>query len=248
MPQSSTRRTFRARLSRFLIDVQALFTRRRVHAHGVLFQYFPHQTPAEELVNALLHGVAALASLAGGAWLVQHAARQGGPFMVMGCAAYAISLTAVFTMSTLSHWLDPPRLRGLFRTLDQAAIYLLIAGSCTPHIIRFLFPAGWHWMLAAVWGVALVCAWNKLRGDRVNSISVVSYVLLGWFPMLAVQPLLTAMPAGCLTLVIASGAGYMLGVVFLVWDERVRYFHALWHLFVVAASACNFAAIAIYVV
>jgi hemolysin III len=115
-------------------------------------------------------------------------------------------------------------------------------------MIRFLLPSGWDWMLPVLWGLALLCAWEKLRGSRVNSISVVSYVLLGWFPILAARPLLSAMPAGCLALVVAAGAGYMLGVLFLVWDERCRYFHAVWHLFVIAASACNFAGIAIYVI
>ena len=66
--------------------------------------------------------------------------------------------------------------------------------------------------------------------------------------MLAARPIFAVMPARCTLLVLAMGACYMLGVVFLVYDDRGRYFHALWHLFVIAASACSFAAIAMYVV
>jgi hemolysin III len=168
--------------------------------------------------------------------------------MTMGCAVYAVSLLTVFTMSALSHWVQPPRCRGLFRALDQASIYLLIAGSATPFLIRFLLPFGWDWVLPVLWGLALLWAWDKVRGYGVNSISVISYISLAWLPMIAARPLLGAMPAGCTALVFTMGASYMAGIVFLIYDDRRRFFHAVWHLFVIAASACTFAAIAIYVV
>jgi hemolysin III len=168
--------------------------------------------------------------------------------MLAGCAAYAASLTAVFTMSALSHAIDPPRLRQLFRTLDQACIYLLTAGSCTPFFLRYLSPHGWGWMLPVVWAMALFGVWNKLRGHRVNSVSVAFNVALGWLPALAAKPLLTYMPAGCVMLVVLTAAFYMLGVVFLCYDERCRYFHAVWHSLVVVASGCTFTGIIVYVV
>jgi hemolysin III len=115
-------------------------------------------------------------------------------------------------------------------------------------LIRFLLPFGWDWMLPVLWGLALLWAWDKVRGQQVNSISVVSYVSLAWLPMIATRPLLAAMPAGCTVLVFSMGACYMGGIVFLIYDDRRRFFHAVWHVFVIAASACTFAAIAIYVV
>jgi hemolysin III len=102
-------------------------------------------------------------------------------------------------------------------------------------------------MLPVQWGLALLWSWDKLRGHRVNSISVVSYLLLAWLPTVAAPQFLFSMPAGCTALVLGMGACYMLGVVFLVYDDRQRYFHAIWHFFDVAASACSFAAIALYV-
>jgi hemolysin III len=248
MAQPTTRRTHRRGLHRRLVAVQSRITRRRSRPRGVFLQYPSEQTPAEELVNGLTHAVAALASLAGGACLTAAAVRRGDPLMTMGCAVYAASLITVFTMSTLSHTVRAPRLRGMFRALDQASIYLLIAGSATPFLIQYLLPFGWDWMLPVLWGLALLWAWDKLRGHRVNSISVVSYVSLAWLPMIAARPILAAMPAGCAALVFAMGACYMSGIPFLLYDDRRRYVHAIWHLFVVAASACSFAAIAIYVV
>lgn len=248
MALSSAQLRSRRRRQHRLADIQARFVRRRSVSPAAFLQYPPYQTPAEEWVNGLTHGVAALAGLAGGIWLVLAAGRRGNAGMTLGCAAYAVSLVATFSMSALSHWVKPPRLRALFRTLDQAAIYLLIAGSATPFLIRYLLPGGWNWLLPALWGLALAGAWNKLRGDRVNSISVVSYVALAWFPVIAARPLMAVMPPGCMTLVSAMGACYMLGVAFLVSDGRFRYFHAVWHVLVVAASACTCAAIARYVI
>lgn len=248
MAQSSLSRSLRVYLYRRLVDVQKRFARRREPQPGVFFQYPPLQSPTEEWVNGLTHAAAGVASLVAGSWLVLFAAREGNVLMTLGCAAYAVSLTAVFTMSALSHLLHWPRLRQLFRTLDQASIYLYIAGSCTPYFIRFLLPNGWEWMLPVVWGIALLGAWDKLRGDRVNSVSLGLYVALGWFPALGLKPLLADMPVGCRVLVFASGACYMLGVLFLLQDERRRFFHAVWHLLVMVASVCTYAGIALYVV
>lgn len=248
MSQFTSGHSYRGLLYQRLIAVQSRVVRRSPPPAVVFFQYPPFQSPAEERANGLIHGTAALASLAGAAWLIWAAAQLADPLMIAGCAAYAVSLTAVLTMSTLSHVIERPRLRQLFRTLDQACIYLLTAGSCTPFFIRYLMPHGWGWMLLVVWGVALVGVWNKLRGHRVNSVSVAFNVLLGWLPVLAARPLLTYMPAGCTVLVVLTAALYMLGVAFLCYDDRCRYFHAVWHTLVVAASACTYAAIAIYVV
>jgi hemolysin III len=248
MAHSSSRRSWRGHLYRRLVAVQKRFVRRREPRPGVFFQYPPFQSPTEELINGVTHAAAGIASFIAGIWLVWESVRQGDVLMIVGCAAYAASLTAVFTMSAFSHLLELPRLRQLFRTLDQASIYLYIAGSCTPYFIRFLLPNGWEWMLPVVWGIALLGAWDKLRGDRVNSVSLGLYVMLGWFPAVALKPLLIDMPAGCRILVFASGACYMLGVVFLLQDDRRRYFHAVWHLLVMAASVCTYAGIALYVV
>ncbi len=248
MAHSPTRRTHRGRIHRRLIHIQLRIARRRARHERVFLQYPPDQTPGEELANTISHAVAAAASVAGGGWLIAAAVRTGELLTTMGCAVYAASLTTVFTASAMSHWARAPRLRGFFRALDQASIYLLIAGSATPFLIRFLLPSGWDWMLPVLWSLALLWACDKLRGHRVNSTSVVSYLSLAWLPMVAARPILNAMPAGCTALVFAMGACYMSGIPFLVCDDRRRYFHAVWHLLVVAASACSYAAIAIYVV
>ncbi|MFN0052621.1 MAG: hemolysin III family protein [Planctomycetales bacterium] len=222
--------------------------RRRRDGRVVFYRDFPRQTPAEERANQVTHALAALASLAGGGRLIQMAAQHGDLAMSLGCVAYVVSLLAVFLMSTLSHSFAAPRLRHRFRALDQASIYLLIAGTCTPYFLRFLAPQGWGWMLALIWGVALVGAWSKVRGWRTNSISVGLYLAAGWLPVVAARPLIESMPLECLLIVIASGLAYTTGVVFLVLDERRRFFHAIWHLLVIIASGGFYAGISWFVV
>jgi hemolysin III len=248
MAQRAIRRSWRGHLYQRVVAVQSRVVRRRARPPGVLFRYQPYQSPAEEAANVLTHGTAAAVSVAAGIWLVAAAWRAGDPAMTAGCAAFAISLTTVYTMSALSHAVALPRLRQLFRTLDQAAIYLLIVGSCTPFFIRYLVPHGWGWLLPAMWGLAFAGVWNKLRGDGVNSVSPLVYVLMGWFPLISIRTLLAHMPAGCLALVFALGGFYTLGVVFLVLDGRCRFFHTVWHVMVICGSVCTYAGIALYAV
>jgi hemolysin III len=248
MTNVGTRRSNRLRLSRGIAAFQSWFVHKRTPQPGVFVKYPPQLSAADEVANWITHGVAAVASLAGAIWLIAKAAQQGEPLMTLACAAFAISLTTVFSMSALSHVVVPPRLRQMFRTLDQAAIFLLIAASASPFFVRFLVPYGWGWLLLLMWGIALLAVWLKLRGLAVNSVLVIYNVVFAWLPMIAARPLFTHMPAGCRVLVVTTGALYMLGVCFLVYDERRQFFHAVWHVLVVAASACTFVAISIYVI
>ncbi len=248
MSQLASQPSRHSLINRRLIALQRRFTRRQTHRLGVFFEYPPFQTPREEQVNGLIHGLAGMVSLAGAAWMMNAVLWTGDFLMIVACAVFAASLTTVFAMSTLSHVVRPPRLRQLFRTFDQASIYLLTAGSCSPFFLRYLLPYDWGWTLPALWGIALIAVWAKLRGDRVNSVSIGFNVLLGWFPILAAKPLVTNMPTGCLALVIGAGACYSIGVVFLSCDERRPFFHSIWHAFVVAGSACTWTGIVWYVI
>jgi len=248
MARRRPHRTWSDRIHLQVAALQARFARGRLRPHGEFFDYPPHQTAAEERVNAWTHAIAALASFMGMVWLVVTASRHAGLLMGFGCLLYGGSLTAVFAMSALSHFARPPRLRHLFRTLDQASIYLLTAGSFTPYFLRYLVPQGWDWMLPVLWGAALLLAWDKVRGERVNSVSIPSHVALALFPFLATRPMVSVMPAGCLWLVTTAILCYLVGLLFLVWDHRGRYLHAVWHILVMIASGCTFAGVALYLV
>src|SRR5690349_1892514 len=138
-------------------------------------------TQREELVNFVTHGLGAGLSLVGAVILISAASQTGDMMRLIGCSIYAATLFAVYAASTLSHLYHNSHLRGLFRTLDQAFIYLLIVGTYTPLALVYLH-GGWLWILfGAMWTVALVGFFSKtLWRHRVEGVSITAYAVLGW--------------------------------------------------------------------
>lgn len=203
---------------------------------------FPKQTDAEELANTLTHGIGMVLSFTGTIALLAIAWRQGmEPPQFFATLLYGISLTAVYAASTFSHAIQEPRRKHLFRVLDQAVIYCLIAGTYTPFIIVYM-PADRKWLLfAIVWALAIFGFVSKaLLKHRIEAVAVVNYILLGWLPAAAMFYL---MPVDCLTWLFIGGCLYTAGALFLTLDQRVPFFHTAWHGFVLAASAVHFFAV-----
>lgn len=219
--------------------------------------FFPQQsefpalrrTSDEELVNAITHGFGLVIAMVGALVMWADVAAHANGQLAIGCAAYLFSLVAVYAMSTLSHSATSVKWKLLFRKLDQAFIYLLIVGSYTPYALANLHGGFWPVLLAFMWVVALVGFASKAFFEhRVDSSSVTSYVFLGWMPIIAIPTLWQMVPAGEMAYIIAGGVWYMLGILFFINDEKVRHFHAAWHLCVIAGSACHFLGLLLFVV
>lgn len=206
-------------------------------------------TPSEEIANTITHGLGLALSLVGAGLLMNRAESLGDWWIVAGCGIYTATLIALYAASTLSHTFREPRLRNLFRRLDQACIYLLIAGSITPFALAYLSDGDWWLLLASMWCVALAGFASKiLWGHRVNNVAIWIYLLLGWMPMTAIQPVISRTPAECLWWMLLGGVAYSVGTIFLILDTRVKYFHAVWHLFVIGGSTFHYFVILHYVV
>jgi hemolysin III len=203
----------------------------------------------EELANAVTHGIG-LAFAAVGAWVMMTGvSARADAALAAGCAAYLFSLVAVYAMSTISHTVTAPKWRMLFRQLDQAFIYLLIAGTYTPYSLAYLRGGFWWVLLGLMWCVAFVGFASKaFFAHRIEGGSILSYLFLGWMSIIALPAIWQIVPPGEFTLIIAGGVCYTIGTFFLVNDERVRHFHAAWHLWVIAGSACHFTGLLVYVV
>jgi hemolysin III len=218
------------------------------------FQFQPGQltwdrTAADEAVNTATHALGFLLAAMGGLVMAGSVLGHGDVWRVVGCGVYLSSLLAVYAMSTLSHGATSPGWKSWFRRLDQAFIYLLIAATYTPFSLAYLRSPGWWVLLGAIWLVALWGFVSKLLfAHRVEAVSIVSYVLLGWMPIMAVPALWHTLPLGAFLWMLAGGVCYSLGTLFLTYDQRVRHFHAVWHLCVIAGSACHFLGILLFVV
>jgi hemolysin III len=211
------------------------------------------ETRVEEAVNCVTHGVGAALAAAALAVLVTLAATRGEARHVVGVSIYGASLLGLYLASTLYHacrcgrpdWL---RVRKGLKALDHIGIYCLIAGTYTPFLI-VLIRGGWGWsMLCVLWGLALAGTVFKLfHVNRYEMASTLLYVAMGWIGIIGAKPLFGALPGGALAWVVAGGIAYTAGVVFFLW-ERLPFNHAIWHLFVLAGSACHFLAVLLYVV
>jgi hemolysin III len=200
-----------------------------------------------ERFNGGTHLLGSLLAAAGATVLVVMAARAGDPWKIAGFSIYGTLLFALYALSTLYHSTHG-RAKRIFRKLDHCSIYLLIAGTYTPFTLVTLRGA-WGWsLLGVIWGLAIVGivqeAWLG-KGARIPSLVI--YVLMGWLGVIAVKPLIAALtPAGFAWLAV-GGLLYTVGIIFYALDEKLRHAHGIWHLFVLAGSACHFLAILLYV-
>lgn len=200
----------------------------------------------EERWNALTHGIGAVLSVVGAMALVWTAALYGNGWQLAGCTSYGASLIGVYLASTLSHVYHDSVHRRLFRRIDQACIFLLIAGSFTPLAVTYL-PQGIWWLIpAAMWVVAGTGFVAKLvLAHRIESVTIWLHLTLGWFPLATALPMLTNAPRAMIAWFFAGGVCYTAGTIFLKRDHR-PYFHVVWHLLVMAGSACHYWTILAY--
>lgn len=208
-----------------------------------------------EPVNALTHGVGVLLAIAGLVVLV--VLSDGEPWRTVAFAIYGATMVLLYLASTVMHAakVRPGVLRWL-RLLDHAAIFLLIAGTYTPIALVTLkaVSPGWGWaVFGTVWGFALLGVVFKLVWlEAPRWLSVVLYLGMGWLALVAIVPLLRALPWTALTWLLVGGLFYSVGAV--VYARKrpnpwpgVFGFHEIWHLFVLAGSVSHFVLMLRYV-
>lgn len=201
------------------------------------------ETLAEEIANAVTHGIGAALAVAGLVVLLVLASLHGGALEIVSLAIYGATLVLTYVASTLLHAARSARFRHACNLLDHASIYLLIAGTYTPFLLLGLRGA-WGWTLfAVIWalavaGVVLRLSWRGY-GRRV---AVPLYLGMGWLILVAIGPVWSSLGGAAVGWILAGGLAYTAGVAFYVWD-RLPFNHMVWHLFVLAGSALHFAGI-----
>jgi hemolysin III len=203
------------------------------------------QSRGEEIANSISHGMGFLAALIVLPVLVVGAAPHGAAAIV-GAAVFAATMALLYLTSTLYHALAPNRAKRVFQILDHGAIYLLIAGTYTPFTVGIL-RGPWGWTLfGCIWALAVSgIVLKAVGGVRYPRLSTGLYLAMGWLVLVAAKPLWHAMPAWGLFWLAAGGAAYTAGVAFYAVD-RMRYAHFVWHLFVLAGTACHVIAVLRY--
>jgi hemolysin III len=200
-----------------------------------------------ERFNSITHMVGATLALAGLVVLVVFASLQGDPWKIVSFSIYGASLFLLYTLSTLYHSLRG-RAKQIFRKLDHVAIYLLIAGTYTPFTLVTL-RGTWGWTLfVIIWGLAIVgIIVDSLHKKGSRTIQMVIYLLMGWLILVAMYPLIQALPKGGLVLLVLGGVFYTSGIIFYALDGRMNHAHGIWHLFVLAGSISHYLAVLFYI-
>lgn len=208
----------------------------------------PHQSLLEEVFNAVSHGFGIIFGIVALILLVAKAELRESILQIVSVSVYGTTLILMYSASTLYHALPLPKAKALFRIIDHSTIYLLIAGTYTPLMLVSIGGA-WGWSLfGVIWGLALIGLFYKsFFMGKWPAFSVTLYIAMGWLAIVAIKPLIADLPSAALVWLIIGGLCYTLGVIFFALDHKIKFFHALWHLFVLAGSVCHFFAILLYV-
>lgn len=202
----------------------------------------------EEIANSVTHGLGVVAGIVALTLLVTFAALFGDGWHLAGGIVFGATLVMLYTASTLYHSFPWPRAKHIFKVLDHAGIYLLIAGTYTPFTLVTLRDDGGWWLFGTVWtlaivGVVLEAAWVQ----RPKWLSVLIYLGMGWLAIVMVRPLVANLDPAGLWLLIAGGLSYTLGTVFYV-SRRIPFGHAIWHVFVLGGTTCHVLAVMLAVI
>lgn len=208
-----------------------------------------YYSPREEIANAVTHGFATIASIAGLVLLIAFALKfSGDTVLVTSVTIFGASMILLYLASTLYHAISHPRAKQVLQLLDHAMIFVLIAGSYTPFCLVTLEGIVGYVLCAAVWAIAIIgVTMQSFLLKKSDWISCALYLTMGWLVVFAIKPLIMSLPLGGLILLAAGGVAYSLGVIFYLC-ERIPYNHAIWHVFVFAGTVLQFLSVLLYVI
>ena len=239
---TKNRRVVRAKLKNVRGDKHASRLLRVLRATG-LFRWERRSTRAEEVLNILTHGIGIGLAIAGLTLLVVFAAIYGNAWTVVSCAIFGVTMFTLYFGSMMCHITIGRKSECFFEVWDSVAIYALIAGTYTPFLLVNLRGAlGWT-VFGILWAIVIWGAVVKISNPHQQPKWVVAlYLLMGWTLLFILPAMLRHIPARGLWFILAGGLSYSFGVIFYLW-RRLKFSHAIWHLFVIAGSVCFFFAV-----
>jgi hemolysin III len=203
---------------------------------------------SEEIANSITHGVGIVLAIAALGILNAFAGIYGNAWHIVSVSVFGTTMILLYTASTLYHGIQQPRAKSILQVLDHSAIYLLIAGTYTPFTLVSLRGL-WGWLLfGVIWGLALLGILFQLTSMRHwRTMALGLYLGMGWAVLLAIKPLIVSVETGGIVLLILGGLAYTIGILFYCW-KKLKFHHAIWHLFVLTGSILHFFSVLFYVV
>lgn len=208
-----------------------------------LFRWERPSTKSEEVLNILTHGIGIGLAIAGLTLLVVFAALSGNVWAIVSCAIFGLTMFTLYFGSTMCHATIGEKSECFFEVWDSVAIYALIAGTYTPFLLVNL--RGWvGWTVFGIlWAIVIFGAVMKIRNPKQQPKWVVLlYLIMGWTLLFILPLMLRSIPVRGLWFILAGGLSYSIGVIFYLW-RKMKYSHAIWHLFVIGGTVCFFFAV-----
>jgi hemolysin III len=206
-----------------------------------------HYTPLEEKTNIISHAIGLVLSIAALVLLVLRASLYGNAWHIVSASIFGFSLISLYAASTVYHSATDPKRRSRMRVIDHATIYVLIAGTYTPFTLVTLNGSiGWV-IFGASWGMAIAGITLKLFfTGKYNVLSTLMYVFMGWIIVFAITPLINSLSTEGLFWLFAGGVAYTTGAI-IYSIKKIKFNHAIFHLFVLLGSFCHFVSVYFYV-
>ena len=206
-------------------------------------------TMGEEIANAITHGIGVILSLAALILLIITSFKYGKTADITGAFIFGSSMFFLYLMSTLCHAfaLKENSTKKVFRILDHSAIYILIAGTYTPFCLSIIGGTYGYTILAIQWTLALIgILFRAIFYDRFTPVHIAIYLAMGWMVVLFIKSLAPLISSAGTILILAGGLFYSIGIIFYA-IRMFKYHHMIWHLCVMAGTACHFFMIYLYV-
>ena len=206
-----------------------------------------HYSPAEERINIGSHAFGFVLSIVALVLLVRYASIYGNAWHIVSFSVFGVSLMVLYAASTVYHSAENPQFRRKMRVVDHASIYILIAGTYTPFtLVTLNGVTGWV-VFGVTWGMAVTGIILKLfYTGKYDSISTLMYVFMGWIIVFAIEPLIDNLSSDGLFWLVAGGMAYTTGAI-LYSIKKIKFNHAIFHLFVLMGSFCHFVSVYFYV-
>ena len=206
-----------------------------------------HYSPTEEKINIISHAIGFILSIVAFVLLVTHAAMHGDVWHIVCFSIFGASLVTLYASSTFYHSAKKPELRKRLKIIDHASIYVLVAGTYTPFtLVTLNGTLGWV-IFGSSWGLALTGIILKLFfTGKYNLISTSMYVFMGWVIIFAIKPLINNLPSEGFLWLLAGGISYTIGAI-LYSIKKIKFNHAIFHMFVLTGSFCHFISVFFYV-
>ena len=201
------------------------------------------QTLEEEIANALTHGLGIVFCLIAIPVMILYALHTSNSDTVWAVAIFGFGMLMVYTSSTLYHYAKNVETKRILRVWDHISIFLLIAGTYTPMVVKYTDTKTSIIFLGAMWTVVALGSFLKIfYTGKYNILSVIIYLLMGWMAVFIFKPILANVPQQVFYLLVAGGMAYILGIVFYLW-HKLQYHHAVWHVFVLTGTVIHFFAV-----